>query len=73
MSLLPKAQQPEVCKRIMDIMNWIKSRIVEPTTWLAVGVGAVVLSMMIPAIAIVLWIIAIANVGAGIFMKEKGE
>ena len=72
MSLLPKAQQPEVCKRIMDIMNWIKSRIVEPTTWLAVGVGAVVLSMMIPAIAIVLWIIAIATVGAGIFMKEKG-
>ena len=57
----------------MDIMNWIKSRIVEPTTWLAVGVGAVVLSMMIPAIAIVLWIIAIATVGAGIFMKEKGE
>ena len=56
----------------MDIMNWIKSRIVEPTTWLAVGVGAVVLSMMIPAIAIVLWIIAIATVGAGIFMKEKG-
>ena len=73
MSLLPKAQQPEVCKRIMDIMNWIKSRSVEPTTWLAVGVGAVVLSMMIPAIAIVLWIIAIATVGAGIFMKEKGE
>ena len=73
MSLLPKAQQPEVCKRIMDIMNWINSRIVEPTTWLAVGVGAVVLSMMIPAIAIVLWIIAIATVGAGIFMKEKGE
>ena len=72
MSLLPKAQQPEVCKRIMDIMNWIKSRIVEPTTWLAVGVGAVVLSMMIPAIAIALWIIAIATVGAGIFMKEKG-
>ena len=73
MSLLPKAQQPEVCKRIMDIMNWIKSRIVGPTTWLAVGVGAVVLSMMIPAIAIVLWIIAIATVGAGIFMKEKVE
>ena len=73
MSLLPKAQQPEVCKRIMDIMNWIKSRIVEPTTWLAVGVGAVVLSMMIPAIAIALWIIAIATVGAGIFMREKGQ
>tara|TARA_Y100001963_G_scaffold146159_1_gene220705 strand:- start:276 stop:497 length:222 start_codon:yes stop_codon:yes gene_type:complete len=73
MSLLPKTEQPEVCKRIMNIMNWIKSRIVEPTTWLAVGVGAVVLSMMIPAIAIVLWIIAIATVGAGIFMKEKGQ
>ena len=73
MSLLPKTELSEVCKRIMDIMSWIKSRIVEPTTWLAVGVGAVVLSMMIPAIAIVLWIIAIATVGAGIFMKEKGE
>ena len=73
MSLLPKTEPSEVCKRIMNIMNWIKSRIVEPTTWLAVGVGAVVLSMMIPAIAIVLWIIAIATVGAGIFMKEKGE
>ena len=72
MSLLPKTEQSEVCKRIMNIMNWIKSRIVEPTTWLAVGVGAVVLSMMIPAIAIALWIIAIATVGAGIFMKEKG-
>ena len=73
MSLLPKTEPSDVCKRIMNIMNWIKSRIVEPTTWLAVGVGAVVLSMMIPAIAIVLWIIAIATVGAGIFMKEKGE
>ena len=72
MSLLPKTEPSEVCKRIMNIMNWIKSRIVEPTTWLAVGVGAVVLSMMIPAIAIALWIIAIATVGAGIFMKEKG-
>jgi len=72
MSLLPKTEQSEVCKRIMNIMSWIKSRIVEPTTWLAVGVGAVVLSMMIPAIAIALWIIAIATVGAGIFMKEKG-
>ena len=72
MSLLPKAEQPEVCRKIMNIMSWIKSRIVEPTTWLAVGVGAVVLSMMIPAIAIALWIIAICTVGAGIFMKEKG-
>ena len=72
MSPLPKTEPSEVCKRIMNIMNWIKSRIVEPTTWLAVGVGAVVLSMMIPAIAIALWIIAIATVGAGIFMKEKG-
>ena len=72
MSLLPKTEPSEVCKRIMNIMNWIKSRIVEPTTWLAVGVGAVVLSMMIPAIAIALWIIAIGTVGAGIFMKEKG-
>ena len=72
MSLLPKTEPSEVCKRIMNIMSWIKSRIVEPTTWLAVGVGAVVLSMMIPAIAIALWIIAICTVGAGIFMKEKG-
>tara|TARA_R100000995_G_scaffold73232_1_gene42023 strand:- start:264 stop:434 length:171 start_codon:yes stop_codon:yes gene_type:complete len=56
----------------MNIMSWVKSRIVEPTTWLAIGVGAVVLSMLIPAIALALWIIALCTVGAGIFMKEKG-
>jgi len=56
----------------MNIISWVKSRIVEPTTWLAVGIGAVVLSMLIPAIALALWIIALCTVGAGIFMKEKG-
>ena len=72
MSLLPKTEPSEVCKRIMNIMSWVKSRIVEPTTWLAIGIGAVVLSMLIPAIALALWIIALCTVGAGIFMKEKG-
>ena len=57
---------------MQNIMSWIKSRIVEPTTWIAVGVGAVVLSMFIPAIALVLWIIALGTVAAGMIMKEKG-
>ena len=72
MSLLPNTEPSQECKRIMNIMSWVKSRIVEPTTWLAIGIGAVVLSMLIPAIALALWIIALCTVGAGIFMKEKG-
>ena len=57
---------------MQNIMSWVKSRIVAPTTWIAVGVGAVVLSMFIPAIALVLWIIALGTVAAGMVMKEKG-
>ncbi len=57
----------------MKIMNWVKSRIVEPTSWLAVGVGAIILSMIMPSAAVVFLIIAAATVGLGIFMKEKGN
>ena len=52
----------------MKIMNWVKSRIVEPTSWLAVGVGAIILSMIMPSAAVVFLIIAAATVGLGIFM-----
>jgi len=53
-------------------MNWIKSRIVEPTSWLAVGVGAIVISSVVPSIAVWLMIAAAVTVAAGIILKEKG-
>ena len=55
-----------------NVMTWIKSRIIEPTTWVAVGLGAVVLSAIIPALALAMWCIAAVTIVAGIFMKEKG-
>tara|TARA_R110002020_G_scaffold241191_6_gene454353 strand:+ start:659 stop:823 length:165 start_codon:yes stop_codon:yes gene_type:complete len=54
-------------------MNWIKSRISEPTTWLAVGVGAIIISAVIPAWAGWLMIAAAVTVAAGILLKEKGS
>ena len=57
---------------MMMIMEWVKKRVVEPTSWLAIGVGAVVLSMMMPAWAIWFWCVAGATVVAGIVMKERG-
>ncbi len=56
-----------------NILDWVKSRIVEPTSWIAVGVGAVVLSIVIPSAATVFLIITAITVGLGIFMKEKGN
>jgi hypothetical protein len=54
-------------------MNWIKSRIVEPTSWLAVGVGAIVVSSVVPSsVAVWLMIAAAVTVAAGIILKEKG-
>ncbi len=57
----------------MEAMEWIKSRLVEPTTWIAVGVGAILLSIVIPKAASVFLIAAAVTVAAGIFMKEKGK
>tara|TARA_R110000824_G_scaffold148384_1_gene318116 strand:+ start:977 stop:1141 length:165 start_codon:yes stop_codon:yes gene_type:complete len=54
-------------------MDWIKDRIVEPTTWIATGVGSILLSMVIPQGAEVFLIVAAATVAAGIFMREKGK
>lgn len=54
-------------------MDWIKDRIVEPTTWLAVGVGSILLSMVIPQGTEVFLIAAAGTVAAGIFMREKGK
>ena len=55
------------------IMDWVKQRIVEPTTWTSVGVGAVILSMILPKAAVFFLIAAAVTVGLGIFMKEKGD
>ena len=54
-------------------MDWVKQRIVEPTTWLSVGVGAVILSMILPKAAVFFLIAAAVTVGLGIFMKENGD
>ncbi len=54
-------------------MDWIKSRIVEPTTWISVGVGAILLSVVVPSGAEIFMIAAAVTVAAGIFMKEKGK
>ena len=59
--------------RMMMIMEWVKKRVVEPTSWLAIGMGAVVLSMMMPTWAIWFWCVAGATVVAGIVMKERAE
>tara|TARA_R100001015_G_C4625688_1_gene184318 strand:- start:1565 stop:1744 length:180 start_codon:yes stop_codon:yes gene_type:complete len=56
-----------------NILDWVKDRIVEPTSWLAVGVGGIVLSMVFPSAATVFLIISAITVGLGIFMKEKGN
>tara|TARA_Y100001973_G_C5207504_1_gene342656 strand:- start:2063 stop:2239 length:177 start_codon:yes stop_codon:yes gene_type:complete len=57
----------------MKIMNWVKSRIVEPTSWIAVGVGAIIISIVVPSAAVYLLIAAAVTVALGIFMKEKGN
>ena len=55
------------------IMDWVMERIVEPTSWRAIGVGAIILSMLIPSWAMWFWCIAGATVVAGVIMKEKAE
>lgn len=57
----------------MKIMNWVKSRIVEPTSWIAVGVGAIIISIVVPSAAVYLLIAAAVTVALGIFMKERGN
>lgn len=57
----------------MSIMDWVMKRIVEPTSWIAVGVGAIILSMIMPSWAMWFLCIAGATVVAGVVMKEKAE
>ena len=57
----------------MTKMDWVHNRIVEPTSWIAVGMGAVLLSMWMPSWAMWFWCIAGATVVAGVIMKEKAE
>tara|TARA_R100000687_G_C6399997_1_gene141412 strand:- start:110 stop:277 length:168 start_codon:yes stop_codon:yes gene_type:complete len=54
-------------------MNWITDRIVEPTSWLAVGVGALVLSVAVPEGAFYFLVAAAATAAAGIIMRERGR
>ena len=57
----------------MTIMDWVMERIVEPTSWIAIGVGAIILSMIMPSWAMWFLCIAGATVVAGVVMKEKAE
>ena len=50
-----------------------KRQNVEPTSWLAVGIGAILVSMLIPKLALTLMIVAAVTVAAGIIMKERGN
>ena len=53
-------------------MKWIKDRITEPTSWLAVGVGALILSMVIPEGTFYFLLAAAVTAAAGAIMREKG-
>ena len=57
----------------MKIINWVASRIIEPTSWIAVGLGAVIVSLLLPNIAVYLLTAAAVTVALGVFMKEKGN
>ena len=54
-------------------MKWITSRLVEPTTWVAVGVAAVAVSTLVPVATAYLMVVAAVTVAAGIILKEKGN
>tara|TARA_R110002124_G_scaffold227360_1_gene392609 strand:- start:209 stop:394 length:186 start_codon:yes stop_codon:yes gene_type:complete len=55
------------------VVDWVKNRIVEPTSWIAVGVGALILSMCIPVGGIYFLGAAAVTVVAGVIMKEQGS
>ena len=57
----------------MPVIEWVKSRLVEPTTWLAVGVAAILLSTLIPAGTDYFMGLASVTVVAGVVMKERGD
>ena len=57
----------------MIVLSWLKSRIIEPTSWIAIGLGAVIISIAIPDIAIYLLIAAAVTVALGVIMKERGD
>jgi hypothetical protein len=55
------------------VIDWVRNRIVEPTSWIAVGVGALILSVCIPAGGSYFLGAAAVTVVAGIFMKEQSS
>tara|TARA_R100000687_G_C6416793_1_gene149028 strand:+ start:501 stop:677 length:177 start_codon:yes stop_codon:yes gene_type:complete len=57
----------------MPVIEWVKSRLIEPTTWLAVGVAAILLSTFIPAGSDYFMGLAAVTVVAGVVMRERGN
>ena len=55
----------------MEMMDWIKSRAKEPSTWAGIGVSLVVVSMMLGTGFGWIAMIGIAAGIAGILLKEK--
>ena len=55
----------------MEMMDWIKSRAKEPSTWAGVGVSCVVVSMMLGTGFGWIAMIGIAAGIAGVLLKEK--
>ena len=54
-------------------MDWIRSRITEPTTWLAGGVGALVLSVAVPQGAFYFLVGAAVTAVVGAVLREKAQ
>ena len=57
----------------MPVIEWVKSRLIAPTTWLAVGVAAILLSTFIPAGSDYIMGLAAVTVVAGVVMRERGN
>ena len=55
------------------VIDWVVSRIIEPTSWIAVGVGAIVLSILIPVGTPYFLGVAGVTAIAGMLMKEQGS
>tara|TARA_R110002012_G_scaffold139123_1_gene296278 strand:- start:294 stop:467 length:174 start_codon:yes stop_codon:yes gene_type:complete len=55
----------------MEMMDWIKSRSKEPSTWAGVGVACVVVSMMLGNGFGWIAMIGVAAGIAGVLLKEK--
>tara|TARA_R100001377_G_scaffold70214_1_gene45623 strand:- start:298 stop:480 length:183 start_codon:yes stop_codon:yes gene_type:complete len=57
---------------INTIKEWVNKRFKEPSSWAAVGVGAISLGLLFNSWASVLALLAIAAGVSAIILKEKG-